>query len=68
MRTLYTRTADGITVRLIERATKPRFIITQDTRKVGGFVPVGNDRNMAILEWIKAVERIQPRPFGRRAG
>lgn len=62
MRTLHhTTTADGITIRLIEREEKPRFVITQHTSNFANFLAIGNDREQAVLFWIEAVERAQTR-------
>ena len=62
MRTLHhARTPDGITIRLIERETKPHFVITASTHNFGRFVPleeVGNDRACAVDIFVRHVERI----------
>ncbi len=58
--TLYrTTTADGLKIRLVERAVKPRFVIITGTKVMAGFHPIGNDIDDAVLTYIKHVERAQ---------
>lgn len=47
---------DGVRVMLVERITKPRFVVAMDDNGLIDYQPLGNDREFAIGTYIKAFD------------